>query len=284
MSKYVILCESGSDVSPELAERYNITIVPMHVNFGEETRDDGKFPVTDVFDYYKSTGVLPKTSASNVADFEKAFDELHEKYPESRILYLAYSSVTTCTYQSAVIAGEGRDYITYVDTKGVSAGQCLIVLSVARYLEKHPDVELPELLEVIDDYIKRGRMGFFPGDLDYLRAGGRVSNAAYLGARLLSLNPLIIIDDGRLVADKKYRGSMEKVSSKLVYDFTERFDFDKELIIFVFSPGLSDKIKANADAIAKELGFKEILWVQTGCVVGTHGGPGAFGVIGFSKA
>lgn len=129
MNKQIVLvAETGSDITPALAEEYGIYLVPMHVSMGNETLDDGTFPPEDVCAYYDRTGTVPKTSASVPGDFERVFDEIHSRWPEKKILHLAYSAVTTCSYQSAVMASEGRDYVTSVDTKHVSVGQASVVL------------------------------------------------------------------------------------------------------------------------------------------------------------
>ena len=279
--KYVIVAESGSDIPPKLAIKYGIYIVPMHVSFGTETMDDGSFPVEKVFSYYKETKKLPTTSGCTPEDFRIVFDEIHSRYPDRHILHLAYSAVTTCSFQSALIAGEGRNYVTSVDTKYVTIGQGMIVIAVADYLEKHPDCPLDEVLGIVEKYRRICRLCFFPGDLVYLKAGGRVSNAAYLGARILSLNPLIELKDGELVATRKYRGSMERSSLKLLKNFAEENLFEKHVITFGYSPGLDETVREKITRQAGDMGFEQVYWFQTGCVISTHGGPGGFGICGF---
>ncbi len=281
MGKYVLLTETGGDVTADMKKQYGIWTVPMHVTFDDVTKDDGTFPTTDVFEFHRKTGKLPKTSGCAPADFEKVFDEIHRLYPKQHILHLAYSAVTTCSFDSALTAAKGRDYVTSIDTKFVSAGQALVTLYTARYLEAHPDCALSEIKEQVLKYCDRCRMGFFPGDLEYLKAGGRVSNAAYLGARLLSLTPLIELKDGKLVGTKKYRGSMRKVAPRLLSDYVKQYHLSREILVFVYSAGLDLDLRHSLEEQAKEMGFKEILWVETGCVVSTHSGPGAFGVCGF---
>lgn len=283
MSKYVLLAETGADIPEEFVKRYSIRTVPMHVAFGGETRDDGTFPVEDIYEFYERTGTLTKTSGCTPGDFERVFDEIRAEHPDAHIIHLAYSAATTCSYQSARIAAQGREKITSIDTKHVTAGQALVVILLARYIEEHPDAELAEVVAKAEELSSRCRMGFFPGDLAYLRAGGRVSNAAYLGAKILSLNPLIELLDGHLKATKKYRGKMDKVALKLLRDFTEQNRLNRDVMAFVHSKGLKESIKAEATALAKELGFKEIIWVQTGGVVTTHCGPGGFGVGGICE-
>ena len=282
MHDYILLAETGSDIPADLAKRYGIVTVPMHVAFGDETKDDGTFPATDIYRFFESTGTLTKTSGSTVGDFEVVFDRLQKEYPGKPILHLAYSAVTTCSYQSAIIAAEGRQNITSFDTKHVSAGQSLVIILLARFLEANPDASLEEIMAKAEDLSRRVKMGFFPGDLAYLRAGGRVSNAAYLGAKILSLNPLIELLDGQLKATRKYRGKMDKVALQLLKEFPEANRFSREILVFVYSEGLSDSIRADANALAREMGFAEILWIPTGGVVTTHCGPGGFGVCGLS--
>ncbi len=282
MHDYILLAETGSDIPADLAKRYGVETVPMHVAFGDETRDDGTFPVTDIYRFFERTGTLTKTSGSTVGDFETVFERLQREHPGKPILHLAYSAVTTCSYQSAVIAAEGRENITSFDTKHVSAGQSLVILLLARFMEANPGASLEEILAKAGELSRRVKMGFFPGDLAYLRAGGRVSNAAYLGAKILSLNPLIELIDGQLKATKKYRGKMDKVALELLREFPVQNRFSKEILVFVYSEGLKQSIHDEADALAKELGFREVLWIPTGGVVTTHCGPGGFGVCGLS--
>ena len=127
----ILIAETGSDIPAGLAKELGITLVPMHVNMGNQTLDDGTFPPEDVCAYYDRTGKVPTTSGCTPYDFEKVFDELHAKYPEKKFLHLAYSAVTTCSYHSALLAAEGRDYVKSVDTKHVSVGQCAVVTAMA---------------------------------------------------------------------------------------------------------------------------------------------------------
>lgn len=282
MNPMILVAESGSDIKPAMAEKYGVTIVPMHVAYGGQTRDDGSFPVGEMFDHYASTRDLPRTSGCTPHDFEVAFDRLQEEHPDTPILHLAYSACTTCSMQSALIAAEDRKGILSVDTKHVSVGQAAVVFAVREWLNANPDATLSEAGEAAVEIGRTVRMGFFPGDLDYLRAGGRVSNAAYLGAKLLSLHPLIEILDGKLMSTKKYRGNMAKVVAKMVDDYSEGLDSSKPLY-FIYGKGLDEEIMRDAEHIVSEKGFKTYCWIETGSVIAAHSGPGAFGIVGFAK-
>lgn len=282
MSSIILIAETGSDITPELAKEYGIHLVPMHVSLGETTLDDGAFPPEEVCAYYDQTGKVPRTSACNPEDFTVVLDEIHAKYPDKQILHLAYSAVTTCSYQNALIASEGRDYIRSVDTKHVSVGQAAVVLAVAQLLRDKPEITLDEAAEAAKRIAESTQMCFIPNNLDYLRAGGRVSNAVALVGNILNLHPCIEIIDGKLMAQKKYRGSTKKVIPKLIADFMEKHSLQKNLVRFIHSPGLSDECRAIAEETARSMGIQRIEWMKTGCVITCHGGPSAFGIVGIS--
>lgn len=283
MTPIVLVAETGSDLTPELAKQYGIALVPMHVSFGGETLDDGAFPVSQMFDYYKAHRELPRTSGCMPNDFETVFDRIFAENPDAQVLHLAYSACTTCSMQSAAIAAEGRQNIVSIDTKSVSAGQAAVVLEIARMLRDHPETTLEQAIAAAQGLIARVRMGFFPGDLDYLRAGGRVSNAAYLGAKILGMHPLIEIQDGRLMSTKKYRGAMKRVIAKLAREFPEAQGLDKRQLYLIDGHGLGEELMGEVEDILKAKGYQNLQWVKTGCVIAAHSGPGAFGIVGFAE-
>ena len=276
----ILLAETGADITRETAERYGIEIVPMHVSFHDATRDDGSFPSEEICAYYDRTGELPKTSGSTPEDFVQAFDRIHDRWPEAQILYLAYSSATTCSFQSAQIASKDRPYVTSIDTKTVTAGQQSIVLRMAQLLEERPEITLEEAVSAARALVDRSRMGFITNDMEYLRAGGRVSNAVALCGRLLNIHPLIELQDGHLVATKKLRGKLEVLVPRLITAYTQEHRLEKEELWLIRSPRFPDAIRAGAQHTALSLGFRKVTWVETGCVITTHCGPSAFGVVG----
>lgn len=283
MSNIVILAESGCDIPAAEAAEKGIYIVPMHVSIGSTTIDDGSLAPAEMLEECRQLGVLPKTSGCTPGDFTEIFDRIHSEHPEAQILYLAYSAVTTCSMESARTAAEGRNYVTMIDTTHVTIGQGFIVSETARHLAENPDISIEELRDYALELSGRMRMGFIPGDLGYLRAGGRLSNAAFLGATLLRIKPVIELVDGRLVATKKLRGSMEKACLGLMNLMIEKGDYDKKLVYFVKSPGLPISVIRAAEVHAKELGFENFKWYDTQNVITSHCGPGSFAIAFASK-
>lgn len=283
MPNVILLAETGSDISPALAAKYGIELVPMHVTFGNTTRDDGSFAPEEIYAHYKNTGTLPKSSAAVPQDFATAFDRIHAAHPGAHILHLAYSAATTGSFDNAHMAAEGRDYVTSLDTKQVTIGQAAVVVDVAKKLAKDPNAGIAQAVEWARQAIARAHMCFLPDDLDYLRAGGRVSNVAYLGARILSLHPCIELLDGKLVATKKYRGKMEKLAAQLVLDYADKYDLDRHDLWLIQTAGLGAPVRLAVELAAKRCGFLHVHWVLANGVITTHGGPGAFGLAGLNK-
>ena len=284
--KIIITAETGSDIPKNLAEELGIRLIPMHVSMGNETLADGTFPPEDVCAYYNRTGKVPTTSGSTPYDFESVYDKIFEEDPDTRILHLAYSAVTTCSYHSGELAIEGKPYeknVRLVDTKHVSVGQGAVALAVHAWVDAHPDASLEEAAEAAKAIALQTQMCFLPDNLDYLRAGGRCSNAVALVGNLLQLHPCIDIIDGRLIAGKKYRGKLAKAAPALLRDFAAKHGIKKDHIYFINTPYMDEAVRTALDAEAAALGFEKVTWIKTGCVITCHGGPGAFGIVGTAE-
>lgn len=283
MSKFVLVTESGGDLAQKYVDLYDVKIVPMHVNFGGETYDDSDLKSQDVFDYYDKNKVLPQTSGSTPGDFTKVFNEINENYPGAEIIYIAYSSVTTVSYNSARIAAEDFPNVHMVDSKNVTVGLANVVISTAEYIKENPNTTADEIIKFVEDIRERTRFVFLPQSLLYLKAGGRISNVSYLGAMLLKIYPTINLENGYLVAGTKYRGSFKTAYKKMIDDFFERFDIDKSMIRLVRVQDLSDSHMSEIEEILKEHGVENIEWFEAGSVISCHGGPGAVGLVGVEK-
>ncbi|MDZ5034431.1 DegV family protein, partial [Clostridium perfringens] len=99
--------------------------------------------------------------------------------------------------------------------------------------------------------------------LEYLRAGGRVSNAVFIGGKILNIHPSIEIENGYLVAKKKYRGKMERIVTKLIEEYSDTKNLDKKEVWLLWSIGLSDTVRRAAEDKVKEIVFENIRLMQT---------------------
>jgi DegV family protein with EDD domain len=282
MREIIISTESGSDLPESLAEKYGIKVTPMHIVMESTDYHDGSISVDQIYEYYNETKKIPSTSAVNVGEYIDFFTQIRKEHPDCVIMHLAYSSLASCTYQNAEIAIREFPDIYLIDTKNVSGG-CTAHLAKAYEIiqaKKDTVTDYQALADEIQTWADKVFCSFIPGNLDYLKAGGRVSNAQYLGATLLRLKPLIEIVNGQLVASKKYRGSIEKFVDLYMEDYLAKHNVSRDCLYLMYSKGLSqvalDRMKENAI----RFGFKSYEYVMTGCVISCHSGPGAIGLAG----
>lgn len=284
MSKIVIVVETGSDISEELKKEYGIYTVPMHVTFGNVTKDDGTFPPKEVRDYYENTGELPKTSAATPYDYQQVFNEIRQQNLFAGILLLGYSAVTTASFQNALSVKKNDPFIECVDTKNVSLGQSAVAVKVAKLIKKHPEWTLKQAAEAAKCISEQTKMLLVPDQLEYLKAGGRVKTAAAFLGTLLGIHPIIELKDGYLCLAKKIHGSIRRTLKKIFNYFIERFSPDTDEIWLGSTTGFEREMKELAISTAKNLGFRNVNWIDAGGVITTHGGPNAFGIAAYCKA
>lgn len=278
----VIVAETGCDLPRSEAEKLGVYLVPMHVAFGSEERDDGTFPPALIDEYRRSSGRLPSTSASSPGDFRRAFIQARNDYPDRTILHLGYSAKTTAAFANACEAAKQMPGIVHFDTQAVAAAHDSIVRSVAQWIQEKPHATLMDALQKTIALSASMRFGFILGSLDYLKAGGRLSNAAFVGASILHMRPLIEVDEGLLVARKKIQGSMKKACVEMIDAVVGSGSADASSIFFFRSPGLSEEVAEIANGHVAELGCQNPTWYRAGGVTTVHCGPGSIGIGCFS--
>lgn len=284
MNNYIITTESGSDLTQESIDRYNIHVVPMHVTMGDQTYPDGSFDVQKAFDHFKNTGDLPKTSGTSPQDNDEVFKRVFAEHPDATIIHIGYSAVTTVSFNTAKIASQDFDNVYLVDSKHVSIGAAAIVIATAQFIENHPETSPEAIIAFVEDIRERTHMVFIPKTLNYLKAGGRVSKLAFHGANLLKIQPSIVLENGYLVPGRKYRGSFDTCLKKMVNHFFKIYNIDPDTVLIVGAPGVEDGQKEMIFDLLKEKGNQKATWMEAGAVISSHGGPGAIGITGIEKS
>ena len=280
MKRIILSTESGADLPKDLVEKHQIQVVPMHVIMDGKDYLDGELSVEEVFDFYDRTKTIPSTAATNVHEYQDLFTNIRLKFPESIIVHIGYTSKASASFQSAVIAAEDFDDLFLVDALNVTGGLGAVVMYAANLLEEEPEISHEHLIAKIESIVSKTRLAFLPGSLDFLKAGGRVSNIAYIGGALLKIKPCIELKEGKLVSTRKYRGKMDIVAEKLMRDYLNEYNIDRKQLYLIYSIGLDEQIKKRLEEIAKETGFENVKWMQAGAMISTHAGPGGFGIAG----
>lgn len=278
MKKIKILTDSCLDLPEELIKKNDIDIIPVLINFKEESyKDREEINLQVMQDKIAIEGTLPTTAQITPARFEEYFKQsIEEGYS---VLAILMSSNMSGTYNSACIAKEvlGSDDIVIVDTKLITSAQGLLVLKACELREKGLDAKAikDELLTLIPKV--NGSLCF--ESLENLVKGGRISKTAGFIGTALGLRVIIGFDDGIMSAKDKVRGN-KKAIKKMISDY-EASNPNKDEIVALIELG-SLEIKTALKTYLEE---NNINYIETtpGCAVGIHSGNGVCGLIFLSK-
>ena len=273
----VIASDSTCDLSPELIREYGIHILPLGVALGEKQYTDGVDIDPDfIYAHYEKTGELPKTSAVNLVDFEDYFAA--ETAKGNGVVLFTISSEMSSTCNNARLAAEGFSDVYVVDTRNLSTGGGLLVLTAAEMAaEGKSAAEIAEACAALAPCVDAS---FIIDSLEFLYKGGRCSALAAFGANMLSLKPCIVVKEGKMGVGKKYRGKFGAVLPKYVSD---RLGDGSDVIkghIFVThagcEPAIIDACVEGVKAIAPEA---KIHVTRAGCTISSHCGRNTLGVL-----
>ncbi len=275
MANYKIITDSGCDLPLAKLKEMDVAMVPLYVNFKEQTREDTvESGIEEIYEGLRN-GENASTSAINPTRWATAIEEVLQL--EQDVLVIAFSSGLSTTYQSAVIAADelAEKYpqrkIRVVDSLAASLGQGLLVW----YACKKRDEGLS--LEELEAWLMENRLHlchwFTVDDLMYLKRGGRVSAATAVVGTMLKIKPVLHVDDeGHLINVGKVRGrkaSIEALAAKLAQSGA---NFDNSTVFICHGDCLEEA--KYLEQLAKDAGAKEVFIGYTGAVIGSHSGPG----------
>ncbi len=281
MSKVKITADTVCDLSEELKQRYNISTVPLYVTRGDTTLKDGvEITQKEVFQHYRSTGKLCSTSAVNIDDFSRFFQEQLKDNDE--LIIITISSEFSSCYQNACIAAEDFEGVYVVDSRNLSTGEGLVAVAAAKLAQQGlPADEICTKLH--HEIIPNVDASFFVANIEYLHKGGRCSSIAALGANLLKLKPCIDVTEGKMKVTKKYRGAMDKCLKEYVKDRLTQVDTVDDELIFVTHTSTSEFAASAVEEVKKYRQFKEIAITEAGCTVACHCGEDTLGILFIRK-
>lgn len=281
MSKTIITCDSTADLTPELYAKYDIKVIALSISLGDALRRDG-VDVTcgDVFAFVDESGMLPKTSAVSVGEYEDVFRPLVEEGYE--VLHINLSSHLSASHQNARLAAEEVGNVWVVDSRSLSSGTGHLVLMAQELIDAGKTAA--EAAAILEEVREKLDVSFVLQTLEFLHKGGRCSGVAAFGANLMKLRPEIEVVDGKMQVGRKYRGNMEKTVLSYIRGRLEGREDVCTDRIFVTHSGVPQDIEDKAVALVKELHpFKEVIVTKAGCTISSHCGPNCLGVLFLKK-
>lgn len=279
MNKVVIMADSTSDLTQSLIQSRDIKIIPLYVNFGEQSYKDGTDITTE--ELYKKVdelGYLPKSSAISPGDFMMAFEPYIEQGYD--IVLLTIGSKLSGTYQAALVAKDTveANRVHIIDTNNLSSGGGLLVLKACDLRDQ--GLSASDIKQAVDQITPRVRSQFAIQTMDYLYKGGRCSALSMFLGSVLAIKPIIQVNDGKLDVYKKSVGKMTRALDIMLEDYFNLFDqVDKDYVMITHS--LADKSAEYMKNKIMEKGLvpNQLLETQAGCVISTHCGKGTIGIL-----
>ena len=278
---FTIITDSASDVSQAQAAEWNITVLPLKIRFGNKEFLDGVDLSNRAFyERLIETDTIPKTSQIPPYEYEQAFQEAADRGEE--VLCLCLSSGVSGCYQSACIAADGMDGVTVIDTRQFCISEYILVEHAVQCRSR--GLSARETADIIRSETDKAHVIAMFNTLEYLKLGGRLSSAGAFAGNLLSLKPVLTIEDGIVKILGKARGSRN--GSNLLRESVEKLggiDFSRPICLGY--TGFSDELlrKYVQDSAYLYTGHeKDLKTVTVGSAIGTYAGPGAIAIAFFT--
>lgn len=277
------IIDSASDIVPAEAEALGLIHIPMKVIFGEEEYSDSvDLTHREFYEKLIENDEIPTTSQINPGVFMSAYQNVVDNGDTAVVITL--SGKLSGTYQSAMIALDGfEDKIFVVDSESVCVGERILIQLGLKLRDQ--GLSAAEIAAELDLQKKHVRVLALLDTLEYLKKGGRISAAVAFAGNLLSIKPVIAIENGEVSLVGKARGS--KKGNNLLRELITNcggINFDKPFAL-AYS-GLSDRFLQKYIEDSSEIwsSHAETLPISTvGCTIGTHAGPGAVAVAFFEN-
>lgn len=275
-----IIADSTCDLSKELLERYDISVLPLHIVLGDKEYKDGlEISPDEIYQWSDENNAAPKTSAASISDAMEIFSNYIKTHDE--IICFSISgqmSTTSNVMRMAAEELECEDIIHIIDSENLSTGGGLLVIEAAIMAAEGKGGR--EIVNAIEQLKPQVRASFIVDTLTFLHRGGRCSGIAALAGGALKLHPKIVVENGAMKPDKKYRGKMNSAILTYAKDLEMQLKNAKTDRVFITHSGCEEETVQSIYSFLEELNlFNEILITRAGGVISSHCGPGTLGVL-----
>ena len=276
--KFKIVADASCDIPKEFMEKYDITIIPIEVMFGEELYPEG-LETREFYKKMQETQIIPKTAMPNAYKFEN-FYRPYVNQEDVFIFTIVISMEMSTTKVQAQMAADnlGMKNVFIEESASTTLGQGAIIIELCKYMEKEQDIE-----KIKEEFYRLRRnihVYAIINDLKYLKQSGRLSGASAIVGSMLSVKPIVSITQGKVLNIAKCMGSAKAESFLL--NKLENMDSSHALyIVHSDTPESAERLKNKFIPLLPE--GQEIVTGEIGCVVGSHVGAKCYGFGYFTK-
>lgn len=282
MHKIKLISDSTCDLSKELILQHDIDIIPLYVNFKDDSYLDGvTLTVPEMYKKVDEVKYLPKTAAASPGSFVEAFEKyIQEGYD---IIYLGIGAGFSGTLQSANSAKNivNSDKIHLIDSANLSTGSGLLLLKAAKFKSLGDDALT--IVEKIKLLIPKVRTQFVINTMEYLYKGGRCSGVAAIAGTLLKIKPIIKVVNGEMTVGKKPRGRIEVGLDVMVTELFDQIDQVDEDFLMITHSIADNSVQYLKNKLVGNTPINNIYETSAGCVISSHCGQGCIGILYIMK-
>jgi DegV family protein with EDD domain len=278
MSKIVLVTDSTTYMPPELVKKYNISVAPQVLIWGDQTYKDGvDIESREFFTRLKTAKVMPTTSQVAVISFQEIFQNLVNQGYE--VLALLVSSKLSGTVQSAMQARDlmssAREKVNVVDSQSVAMALGFQVLAVARAIED--GAGLKDAIALAERSYQYTGVFFAVDTLEFLHRGGRIGGAQRFLGTMLNMKPILAIQDGRVEGIERIR-TKNKAQDRVLELTIEKVAGRTPVRLATLHANAADDARALLTRAEQALNPVESIFTEVSPTVGTHAGPGTVGL------
>ena len=275
MRKVVITVDSAADLPRDIAESFDIKIMPMNVIVdGEEKKDGIDINASEIFDYVDNTGKIPKTSAVPPADYTEFFEKFINDGKE--VVHLSFCSELSSTCRNAKMAAGSMKNVYVIDTLNLGGGISLPAIKACEMRDSGVGAE--QIYEKISELIHDVNVSYILDSIEFLRRSGRCSAAKAFGASLFSVKPCAAMVNGRIEVIKKYAGKSKTVRLQYANEQLENAGNIDFSTAFIYHSGIDSDELSKIENLLKNKGFERVITAFTGCMISLHSGRKAMGI------
>ena len=228
-----IIADSTCDLSKNLLEKYDISVLPLHIVLGDkEYKDELEISPDEIYEWSNANKEAPKTSAAAISDTIDIYSKYLKSYDE--IICFSISGQMSTTVNVMRMAAEeldAEDKIHIIDSENLSTGGGLLVVEASIMAKEGKAAE--EIVAAVNHLKPNVRASFIVDTLTFLHRGGRCSGVAALAGGALKLHPKIVVENGGMKPDKKYRGKMNSAILSYVKDLEPQIKNAKSDRVFI---------------------------------------------------
>lgn len=276
--KFKIVADASCDIPKEYIEKYDITIIPIEVMFGDDIYPEG-LETKEFYKKIEETGLIPKTAMPNAYKFENFYKDYVNK-DDVFVITIVISMELSQTKLQAQMAADnlGMKNVFIEESGSTTVGQGAIIGELCRFIDKCQDIE-----KIKEEFYRlKNNIHIYAviDDLKYLKQSGRLSSTSAFVGNILGVKPIIAIKDGKVMTIAKCKGAQK--AENFILDKIENMDTNHPFyVVHSDMPAGAERLEEKAKQRIGE--NQEVIAAQIGCVVGSHVGPTCYGFGYFSK-